>query len=56
MQDIYAKCMVLHMKVFAKTEGLEYALKDFFIEDDSPKLLEIFTPKDINDEVLLKLF
>lgn len=43
-------------KSVGKDKGLEYALKDFFIEDDSPKLLEIFTPKDINDEILLNYF
>ncbi len=43
-------------KSVAKDKGLEYALKDFFVEDDKPKLLEIFTPKDLNDDILLNYF
>jgi 2-succinyl-5-enolpyruvyl-6-hydroxy-3-cyclohexene-1-carboxylate synthase len=43
-------------KSVAKDRALEYALKDFFIEDERPKLLEIFTPKDLNDEILLNYF
>lgn len=43
-------------KSVSKDKALEYALKDFFIEDERPKLLEIFTPKDLNDEVLLNYF
>jgi 2-succinyl-5-enolpyruvyl-6-hydroxy-3-cyclohexene-1-carboxylate synthase len=35
---------------------LENALKSFYNEDSQPKLLEIFTPKEINDEVLLNYF
>ncbi len=43
-------------KSVSKEKPLEYYLKEFFVEDDRPKLLEIFTPKDINDEVLLQYF
>jgi 2-succinyl-5-enolpyruvyl-6-hydroxy-3-cyclohexene-1-carboxylate synthase len=43
-------------KSVSKEKSLEYYLKEFFVEDDRPKLLEIFTPKDINDEVLLQYF
>lgn len=32
------------------------SLKDFFEDSDSPKLLEIFTPRKINDKVLLEYF
>ncbi|WP_298553702.1 thiamine pyrophosphate-binding protein [uncultured Algibacter sp.] len=35
---------------------LKLALKSFYSEDNQPKLLEIFTPKRINDEVLLNYF
>ncbi|MGB5418853.1 2-succinyl-5-enolpyruvyl-6-hydroxy-3-cyclohexene-1-carboxylic-acid synthase [Algibacter sp.] len=37
-------------------EALKTALESFYNEDKQPKLLEIFTPKQINDEVLLKYF
>ncbi|WP_298535723.1 2-succinyl-5-enolpyruvyl-6-hydroxy-3-cyclohexene-1-carboxylic-acid synthase [uncultured Algibacter sp.] len=37
-------------------ETLEVALKSFYTENEQPKLLEIFTPKAINDDVLLKYF
>ncbi|MFG6687461.1 2-succinyl-5-enolpyruvyl-6-hydroxy-3-cyclohexene-1-carboxylate synthase [Mariniflexile sp. HNIBRBA6329] len=43
-------------KSVSKEKPLEYYLKEFFVDDDRPKLLEIFTPKDINDEVLLNYF
>lgn len=43
-------------KSISKEKPLEYALKEFFTEDERPKLLEIFTPKDLNDEVLLNYF
>ena len=43
-------------KSVSKEKQLEYYLKEFFEEDDRPKLLEIFTPKDLNDEVLLNYF
>lgn len=39
-----------------KDKPLEYYLKEFFVDDERPKLLEIFTPKDVNDEVLLQYF
>ncbi|NNC49229.1 MAG: 2-succinyl-5-enolpyruvyl-6-hydroxy-3-cyclohexene-1-carboxylate synthase [Flaviramulus sp.] len=35
---------------------LKSTIKLFFQESKKPKLLEIFTPKDINDEVLLNYF
>ncbi|MDO7172607.1 2-succinyl-5-enolpyruvyl-6-hydroxy-3-cyclohexene-1-carboxylate synthase [Mariniflexile sp. AS56] len=43
-------------KSISKEKPLEYSLKEFFMEDERPKLLEIFTPKDVNDEVLLQYF
>ncbi|WP_445731071.1 2-succinyl-5-enolpyruvyl-6-hydroxy-3-cyclohexene-1-carboxylate synthase [Mariniflexile sp.] len=46
----------LAYKSVSKEKALEYALKDFFIEDERPKLLEVFTPKDLNDGVLLGYF
>lgn len=35
---------------------LEAALKSFYNDDKQPKLLEVFTPQRINDEVLLNYF
>ena len=35
---------------------LENALKTFYMDGEEPKLLEIFTPKLVNDEVLLNYF
>jgi len=35
---------------------LKSALQSFYLEDEQPKLLEVFTPKRLNDEVLLKYF
>jgi len=37
-------------------DELNLMLNSFFIESDSPKLLEVFTPNEINDEVLLNYF
>lgn len=37
-------------------EEVEKALQDFYNRSDRPKLLEIFTPRKVNDEVLLKYF
>ena len=35
---------------------LEGALKGFFNDSETPKLLEVFTPRTVNDEVLLNYF
>jgi len=35
---------------------LKNSLEDFFTESNSPKLLEVFTPREINDELLLNYF
>ncbi len=41
----------------AKTsEEIETHLEEFFSNSEKPKLLEIFTPRKINDEVLLEYF
>jgi len=37
-------------------ESLREALGEFYKQDDKPKLLEVFTPKRVNDEVLLSYF
>ncbi|MCJ7757302.1 MAG: 2-succinyl-5-enolpyruvyl-6-hydroxy-3-cyclohexene-1-carboxylate synthase, partial [Gillisia sp.] len=43
--------------VSAKTsKELSEVLKGFFNTSEKPKLLEIFTPRKINDEVLLEYF
>ncbi|MEP5338724.1 MAG: 2-succinyl-5-enolpyruvyl-6-hydroxy-3-cyclohexene-1-carboxylic-acid synthase [Algibacter sp.] len=36
--------------------SLESALEEFYNEDNSPKLLEIFTPRTLNDELLINYF
>ncbi|WP_282018363.1 2-succinyl-5-enolpyruvyl-6-hydroxy-3-cyclohexene-1-carboxylic-acid synthase [Salegentibacter mishustinae] len=41
----------------AKTsEEIETHLEEFFSDSEKPKLLEIFTPRTVNDEVLLEYF
>jgi 2-succinyl-5-enolpyruvyl-6-hydroxy-3-cyclohexene-1-carboxylate synthase len=40
----------------SETDTLKSVLKSFYKESDKPKLLEIFTPKNKNDEILLKYF
>ena len=41
----------------ASTETeLVSALQSFYTDDDQPKLLEIFTPRQLNDEILLNYF
>ena len=37
-------------------DTLKTALESFYLESNQPKVLEIFTPKQINDEVLLNYF
>ena len=37
-------------------DTLKTALETFYSKNNKPKLLEIFTPKEVNDEVLLKYF
>jgi len=37
-------------------EGLQECLANFFEKSDKPRLLEIFTPRQLNDEVLLNYF
>lgn len=37
-------------------ETLKNGLEDFFKDSERPKLLEIFTPRKVNDEVLLEYF
>ena len=38
------------------TEEITRILESFFGESDKPKILEIFTPRTVNDEVLLEYF
>lgn len=35
---------------------LDSALESFYNDDESPKLLEVFTPRTLNDEILLNYF
>ncbi|AXT19874.1 2-succinyl-5-enolpyruvyl-6-hydroxy-3-cyclohexene-1-carboxylic-acid synthase [Flavobacteriaceae bacterium AU392] len=37
-------------------KDLKNVLVDFYSESDQPKLLEVFTPRTINDDILLKYF
>ena len=37
-------------------KDLEYLLKDFYSESEKPKLLEVFTPRTENDDILLAYF
>jgi 2-succinyl-5-enolpyruvyl-6-hydroxy-3-cyclohexene-1-carboxylate synthase len=37
-------------------ETLEACLVHFFEKSDQPRLLEVFTPRQLNDEVLLNYF
>ncbi|WP_396601294.1 2-succinyl-5-enolpyruvyl-6-hydroxy-3-cyclohexene-1-carboxylate synthase [Algibacter sp. R77976] len=36
--------------------SLKASLESFYFDDNAPKLLEVFTPKHVNDEVLLNYF
>lgn len=38
------------------SEGVSENIKDFFDASEKPRLLEIFTPRKVNDEVLLEYF
>ncbi|GAA3580780.1 2-succinyl-5-enolpyruvyl-6-hydroxy-3-cyclohexene-1-carboxylate synthase [Snuella lapsa] len=41
----------------ASTEmGLKKVLKEFYEDGERPKLLEVFTPRELNDELLLQYF
>lgn len=37
-------------------EDLQIELKDFYTENDQPQLLEVFTPRTLNDSILLHYF
>jgi len=40
----------------ASSEEIKQRLQGFFNVSEKPKVLEIFTPRKINDEVLLEYF
>ncbi len=46
----------LNYKVVKTNAGLKWALKNFFKPSRKPKLLEIKTPRKINDSILLNFF
>lgn len=46
----------LKYEAVSTEEALKDALGQFYKKDNQPKLLEIFTPKHVNDEVLLNYF
>jgi len=51
-------CKMYHFDYSSTSEEkqLKLKLKTFYSESDKPRLLEIFTPRTINDEVLLNYF
>ncbi len=51
-------CKMYHFEYASTSEEkqLKLKLKTFYSESERPKLLEIFTPRTINDEVLLNYF
>lgn len=51
-------CKMFGLKYLKASDetSLKLALKSFYSEENHPKLLEIFTPKQMNDEILLKYF
>ncbi|WP_418511724.1 2-succinyl-5-enolpyruvyl-6-hydroxy-3-cyclohexene-1-carboxylate synthase [Corallibacter sp.] len=58
--DLTAKqlCAMYHFDYHTATNELQVKnkLKTFFDTSDKPKLLEVFTPRTVNDEVLLNYF
>tara|TARA_R110002111_G_scaffold247112_1_gene309964 strand:- start:3199 stop:4959 length:1761 start_codon:yes stop_codon:yes gene_type:complete len=46
----------LKYEIASNTAELQDALKTFYKQDKQPKLLEVFTPQRVNDEVLLNYF
>ncbi|WP_147677443.1 2-succinyl-5-enolpyruvyl-6-hydroxy-3-cyclohexene-1-carboxylate synthase [Algibacter pacificus] len=46
----------LNYSIASNIEELKRHLNLFYVESEQPKLLEIFTPKSINDEILLNYF
>jgi len=40
----------------SNASDLKSSLNSFYTESNQPKLLEIFTPKDLNDEILIQYF
>ncbi|HET7361551.1 MAG TPA: 2-succinyl-5-enolpyruvyl-6-hydroxy-3-cyclohexene-1-carboxylate synthase, partial [Salinimicrobium sp.] len=51
-------CEMYHFQYESASSGAELneALKSFYSEGKSPKLLEIFTPRKLNDRILLEYF
>jgi 2-succinyl-5-enolpyruvyl-6-hydroxy-3-cyclohexene-1-carboxylate synthase len=51
-------CQMYGVEYFRATnaEEIEECLKDFFKGSAGPKLLEVFTPRKLNDEILLEYF
>ena len=46
----------INYKSASNKEELKARLKDFYSIGEKPKLLEVFTPRTLNDEVLLNYF
>ena len=46
----------LEYTMIHRESELNHNLKSFFSSSDTPKLLEIFTPSEINDQILLEYF
>ncbi|OEK08319.1 2-succinyl-5-enolpyruvyl-6-hydroxy-3-cyclohexene-1-carboxylic-acid synthase [Flavivirga aquatica] len=51
-------CKMYNFKYECVSNGneLDETLQSFYVKGDQPKLLEVFTPKEVNDEVLLNYF
>jgi len=60
VHDLNAKsiCEMFQFDYFSadNSDKVESALNEFYNESDQPKLLEIFTPRKLNDEILLEYF
>ena len=51
-----AKAYGLKYKAVKTNTGLRWALKSFFKSSSKPKILEVKTPRRINDRILLNYF
>ena len=51
-----AKAYGLKYKAVKTNTGLRWALKSFFKPSSKPKILEVKTPRRINDRILLNYF
>jgi 2-succinyl-5-enolpyruvyl-6-hydroxy-3-cyclohexene-1-carboxylate synthase len=52
----YSEMYGLDYFTASNLEALELALQNFYIDSGKPKILEVFTPSDLNDRLLLDYF